>query len=65
MDKELNYLCKVLQDNGYNIGDINRAFKEDLEKKIRNLDKKDERKRVIFLPYIQGTTYRISRVLKK
>ena len=36
-----------------------------MEKKIQNLDKKDESTGVIFLPYIQGTIDKISRVLKK
>ena len=65
LDKELNHLYKVLQDNGYNIGDINWAFKKALEKNIKKPDKNDESKGVIFLPYIQRTTDRISRVLKK
>ena len=65
LDKELNHLRKVLQDNGYNIGDINRAFKKDLERNIQKPRKNDESKGVIFLPYIQGTMERISMVLKK
>ena len=34
LDKELNFLWNVLENNGYNIRDINRAFKKALEKKI-------------------------------
>ena len=65
LDKELNHLHKVLQDNGYNIGDINWTFKKALEKKIQNPDKKEESKGVIFLPYIQGTIDMISILLRK
>ena len=44
LEKELNHLRRDLQHNCYNIGDINRAFKKELDKNIQNPDKKDEEK---------------------
>jgi hypothetical protein len=61
--EEIDHLTKVFKNIGYRYGDIKKA-----------MDRKDNRTRVqndqtsnikAFLPYIQGVTDKIAKVLKK
>ena len=62
LKEELAHLSRVLQENGYKLKDIKRAFEKAQKPRIKN----QEDKRIkSFLPYIQGTTDKIAKVLKQ
>ena len=65
LDEE--HLAKFLQENGYKLGDINRTFKKEknLLTKDCNKTKQIENIKRVVLPYIQGTTDKIARILRK
>ena len=67
LEDELGDLSKSLQNNGYIKKDIRRKLK--MEKYIRNKNTKKNTKQEdgakVLLPYIQGTTNKISKVLRK
>ena len=76
LEDELGHLSKALQSNGYNKKDIGRAFKraKDISNKDKNTKKdignndmntKQEGATKVLLPYIQGMTDKISKVLRK
>ena len=70
LDEELKHLNQTLTRNGYNSKNINQTTKR-LKNKISSpndtetLDKERERKKKVVLPYLQGTTERIGRILSK
>ena len=63
LKEKLVHLSWVLQKNGYKLRDINRAFKKEKEKNKAN--NQYENMKHTFLPYIQGTTYIIAKILKQ
>ena len=62
LKEELAHLSRVLQENGYKIKDIKRAFKKAQKPRIKN---REDQRRKAFLPYIQGTIDKIAKVLKQ
>ncbi|XP_039302124.1 uncharacterized protein LOC113005247 [Solenopsis invicta] len=70
LDEELQHLNQTLTRNGYNNKNINQITKR-LKNKIsspndtKTLDEERERKMMAVLPYLQGTTERIGRILSK
>ncbi|XP_039309096.1 uncharacterized protein LOC120358569 [Solenopsis invicta] len=70
LDEELQHFYQTLIRNGYNSKNINQITKR-LKNKIsspndtENLDEEREMKMTAVLPYLQGTTKRIGRILSK
>ena len=60
---ELKHLRIVLKNNGYDNRDITRAFNKARDPKERILDNVNES--IMVLPYIQGTTDRMEKILRK
>ena len=60
---ELKHLRIALKNNGYDNNDITRAFKKAQDPKVRILD--DVNESIVVLPYIQGTTDRVAKILIK
>ena len=52
-----------MKNNGYDNKDITRAFKKAQDPKMRILDNVNES--IVVLPYIQGTTDRVAKILRK
>ena len=72
LEDELGHLSKSLQNNGYNKKYIGRAFireKDRINNKNNRRDTgnnvRDEGTTKFLLPYIQGTTNKIAKVLRK
>ena len=69
LDSEREHLCNVFLSNGYNLAQINKAL-ERTTKTQENRPKAASKERKVgdhkeFLPYIQGTTDKIDKHLKK
>ncbi|XP_011858601.1 PREDICTED: uncharacterized protein LOC105556140, partial [Vollenhovia emeryi] len=70
LDGELNHLHRALTRNGYSSRNINRTTqkltkKEPILNDTRMPEAEKEKKKAVVLPYLRGTTDRISRVLSK
>lgn len=65
--EEINHLKNTLQCNGFSKQIVNKAFKRQSDIKNRNLTDSitEEPLSTAFLPYIKGTTDKISRLLRK
>ena len=69
LDSEREHLRNVFLSNGYNLAQINKAL-ERATKTLENKPKDASKERKVgdhkaFLPYIQGTTEKIAKHLKK
>ncbi|XP_011859841.1 PREDICTED: uncharacterized protein LOC105557262 [Vollenhovia emeryi] len=70
LDGKLNHLHRALTRNGYSRRNINRTIQKLTNKEpglnnTRTPEVEKEKKKAVILPYLQGTTHRISRVLSK
>ena len=78
MNEELEHLNRVLNRNGYNNKDINQTtirlknkiagsinVETPIEEEVEGEGEEGEKRKWTVLPYIQGTTERISRILSK
>jgi hypothetical protein len=64
LDEEKNHLLKVFKDNGYKKHQVFRAF-QNASKRPRSKAQTNNDVSKVFLPYIQGTTDKLARILKK
>jgi hypothetical protein len=64
LDEEKNHLLKVFKDNGYKKHQVLRAF-QNASKRPRSKTQTNNDVSKVFLPYIQGTTDKLARILKK
>src|SRR5436190_11970228 len=66
IDSEIKHLVATLQQNGYSKSSVIRAIKvQSRPRKTKQIDELKERERQAFLPYVQGTTNKIGKILKK
>ncbi|XP_076660227.1 uncharacterized protein LOC143363547, partial [Halictus rubicundus] len=65
LPQELEHLRTTLGQNGFSKHKINRTIDRLVKPKDNRTTHNNENYRTTFLPYIQGTTDRISRILKK
>ena len=67
LEDDRGHLSKALQNNGYIKKDIKRDFKREkyISNKNTRKNTKQEDEAKVLLPYIQGTTYKIAKVLRK
>lgn len=66
LSSELRYLAKALQANGFGQKDIQRAIRPKRQQEVSVLQEEEqpEVQQKAFLPYVQGVTDRIAKVLK-
>jgi hypothetical protein len=64
LDEEKNHLLNVFKDNGYKKHQVIKSF-QNATKRPRNKEQTNNDVSKVFLPYIQGTTNKLARILKK
>jgi hypothetical protein len=64
LDEEKKHLLKVFKNNGYKKHQVLKAF-QNATKTPRNKEQTNNDMSKVYLPYIQGTTDKLARILKK